>query len=179
MPAAATPSVALVSILAADRVGLVSAIAGRLYDLGINLRDTTFAAMGQGAEFSAVCELPADLDLAELERDLSGLPELEDARVEVSDYEFEATPGPEARITHRIEVSGGDQLGLIARLADVFREYGANIVRLEAQKIPTPGGDRYVTRFAVSIPPARAEICLSAVANTAGSLRLDCDAEEV
>jgi glycine cleavage system transcriptional repressor len=70
-------------------------------------------------------------------------------------------------------------LGLIARLDDVFREYGANIVRLEAQKIPTPGGDRYVTRFAVSIPPARAEICLSAVANTAGSLRLDCDAEEV
>ena len=137
MPTAA-PSVALVSILAADRVGLVSAIAGRLYDLGINLRDTTFAAMGQGAEFSAVCELPADLDLAELERDLSGLPELEDARVEVSDYEFEATPGPEARITHRIEVSGGDQLGLIARLADVFREYGANIVRLEAQKTPLP-----------------------------------------
>ena len=102
MPAAASP-VALVSILAADRVGLVSAIAGRLYDLGINLRDTTFAAMGQGAEFSAVCELPPHLDLAELERDLSSLPELEDARVEVSDYEFEPTPGPEARITHRIE----------------------------------------------------------------------------
>ena len=101
MPAA-KDSVALVSILAADRVGLVSAIAGRLYDLGINLRDTTFAAMGQGAEFSAVCELPPDLDLAELERDLSDLPELEDARVEVSDYEFEATPGPEALITHRI-----------------------------------------------------------------------------
>ena len=111
--------------------------------------------------------------------DLSGLPELEDARVEVSDYEFEATPGPEALITHRIEVSGGDQLGLIARLAEVFREYGTNIVRLEAQKTTGSGGDRYVTRFAVSIPPARAEICLSAVANTAGSLRLDCNVEEV
>jgi glycine cleavage system transcriptional repressor len=72
-------------------------------------------------------------------------------------------------------VSGGDQLGLIARLADVFRD----IVRLEAQKTTTSSGDRYVTRFAVSIPPARAEICLSAVANTAGSLRLDCNVEEV
>ena len=155
MPTAA-PSVALVSILAADRVGLVSAIAGRLYDLGINLRDTTFAAMGQGAEFSAVCELPADLDLAELERDLSGLPELEDARVEVSDYEFEATPGPETRITHRIEVSGGDQLGLIARLADVFREYGANIVRLEAQKIPAPAATaRHPLRHFHSTRPRR------------------------
>ena len=178
MPAA-TPSVALVSILAADRVGLVSAIAGRLYDLGINLRDTTFAAMGQGAEFSAVCELPADLDLAELERDLSGLPELEDARVEVSDYEFEATPGPEAWITHRIEVSGGDQLGLIARLAEVFREYGANIVRLEAQKTTSPRRRPLRHPLRRFHSPARAEICLSAVANTAGSLRLDCDVEEV
>jgi glycine cleavage system transcriptional repressor len=172
------PTLALVSILAADRVGLVSAIAGRLYDHGINLRDTTFAAMGQGADFSAVCELPDDLGLGELERDLASLPELEDARVEVTGYEFEATPGPEGRVTHTIELSGGDQLGLIARMAEVFREYGANIVRLEARTIQDSTGDRYVTRFAVNIPPARTEICLSAVANTAGSLRLDCDVKE-
>ncbi|UEM05947.1 ACT domain-containing protein [Skermanella rosea] len=177
MPSA-KPPLALVSILAADRVGLVSAIAGRLYDLGINLRDTTFAAMGQGAEFSAVCELPGDLGTAELERELSALPELAEARVEVTDYEYEATPGPGTLVTHIIELSGGDQLGLIARLAEVFREYGANIVRLEAQTVPGSGGDRYMTRFGVAIPPARAEICLSAVANTAGSLRLDCSVEE-
>jgi hypothetical protein len=48
-----------------------------------------------------------------------------------------------------------------------------------SRRTPTVCHGPYVTRFAVSIPPARAEICLSAVANTAGSLRLDCNVEEV
>ena len=80
--------------------------------------------------------------------------------------------GPMGRITHRIEVEGGDQLGLIARLADIFAQYGANIVRLDAQKLPEAEGGRYVTRFPVWMPAARADICLAAVANTAGSLGL-------
>jgi len=83
------------------------------------------------------------------------------------------------RITHRVEVSGGDQLGLIARLAEIFTHYGANIVRLEAQKLPDQEGGRYVTRFAVSLPPERAELCLAAVGNTAGSLGLASRAEAV
>ena len=51
-------SVALVSILCADRVGLVSAISDHLFDAGVNLRDTIFAALGAGAGFTSVCELP-------------------------------------------------------------------------------------------------------------------------
>ena len=82
------------------------------------------------------------------------------------------------RITHRIEVSGGDQLGLIARLAELFTQYGANIVRLEALKLPEAEGGRYVTRFAVWLPPEHAAVCLATVANTAGSLGLTSRAEE-
>ena len=52
---AAAPSIALVSVLCADRVGLVSGIADHLFDAGVNLRDTNFAALGSGAEFSALC----------------------------------------------------------------------------------------------------------------------------
>ena len=47
-------SIALISILCADRVGLVSAVADHLFSEGINLRDTNFAALGSGAELSAV-----------------------------------------------------------------------------------------------------------------------------
>src|ERR1700720_2559272 len=50
-------SIALVSIVSRDRVGLVSAIADHLFAAGINLRDTTFAVLGQGAEFTPSCEL--------------------------------------------------------------------------------------------------------------------------
>jgi glycine cleavage system transcriptional repressor len=166
------PSIALISLLARDRVGLVSAVANHLFAAGINLRDTTFAAMGQGAEFTAVCELPDSLSLAGLERELTALPDLAGAQVRVVPFGFDPVPGPMGRITHVLEIAGGDQLGLIARLSDIFTQFGANIVRLDAQKLPEAGGDRYMTRFAVWLPPDRAQACLAAVSNTAGSLGL-------
>jgi glycine cleavage system transcriptional repressor len=171
-------SVALVSILCADRVGLISAISDHLFDAGVNLRDTIFAALGSGAEFTSVCELPDDLTVAELERGLRGLDVLENAQVRVVPYSFDPEPGEAGRVTHRIAVSGGDQLGLVARLTDVFAQYEANIVRLEARKLSEAEGGLYVTRFAVSIPPDRGELCLSTIRNTAGMLGLACTVEE-
>jgi glycine cleavage system transcriptional repressor len=165
-------SVALVSVLCRDRVGLVSAIADCLFDAGVNLRDTTFAVLGEGAEFTSICELPSDLTAEALGAKLALLPELAEAQLRVIRYGFDPRPGPMGRITHRIEVSGGDQLGLIARLAEIFTQNGANIVRLDAQKLPEAEGGRYVTRFAVWLPPARAALCLAAVENTAGTLGL-------
>jgi glycine cleavage system transcriptional repressor len=168
---------ALLSILSPDRVGLISAITGHLFNAGINLRDTTFAVMGQGAEFTAVCEVPDDLATETLQAELARLPELADGQIRVLPYVFDTAPGPAGRITHRVVLSGGDQPGLVARLSDIFTQFGANIVRLDAQTVPDAAGGRYITRFAVWIPPERAEICLSAIANTAGTLGLACEAE--
>ena len=173
------PALALLSILCRDRVGLVSAVADHLFGIGVNLGDATFAVLGGGAEFTAVCELPEGVAPQDLEEGLRKLPELEAAQIRAVPYAFEPVLGPLGRITHRIEVSGGDQLGLIARLSEIFARYGANIVRLEAQKLPEAQGSRYVTRFAVSIPSEQAEICLASVANTAGSLGLESRAEAV
>jgi glycine cleavage system transcriptional repressor len=170
-------SVALVSILCPDQVGLVAAIADHLFAAGVNLRDTTFAVLGQGAEFTSVCELPDGLSPDGLAEGLALVSELEGAQIRTMAFTFDPAPGPMGRITHRIEVSGGDQLGLIARLAEIFTQYGANIVRLDAQKLPDAEGGRYVTRFAVWLPPERAGICLAAVANTAGSLGLKSHVE--
>jgi len=171
--------VALVSILCGDRIGLVAAIADHMFAQGINLRDTTFAVLGKGAEFTSICELPSGLRPADLETGLRTLPELAGAEVRVVAYPFDPVPGPMGRITHRVEVEGGDQLGLIARLADIFAQSGANIVRLDAQKLPDSEGGRYITRFLVWLPPARAAFCLAAVANTAGSMGLASRAEAV
>ena len=51
-------------------------------------------------------------------------------------------------------------------------------MRLEARKLPEAEGGLYVTRFAVSVPPDRANACLATVANTAGSLGLACQVED-
>ncbi|WP_243367878.1 glycine cleavage system protein R [Microvirga solisilvae] len=170
-------SVALVSVLGPDRVGLIAAIAEHLFDIGVNLRDTTFASLGSGAEFLAICELPSGLEASTIEAGLRQVPELEGAEVRAVPYAFDPSPGPAGSITHRITISGGDQLGLVARLAEVFKQYDANIVRLEARKLSDAEGGLYVTRFAVFIPQERESLCLATVSNTAGALGLDCDVE--
>ncbi len=165
-------AVALGSILAPVRVGLAAEIADHLFDAGVNLGDTTFAVLGTGAEFTAVCELPSELTLEALEQELVQLPSLASAQVRVVPYMFDPRPDETGKVTHRITISGGDQLGLVARLSHVFAQYQANIVRLEARKLPNAEGGLYVTRFAVAIPPDRTSACLATVGNTAGSLGL-------
>ena len=169
---------ALVSVLGPDRVGLVAAIADCLFSAGVNLGDTAFATLGAGADFQAVCELPEAVTTDSIEAALRRLPELEGAQVQVVPYAFDPQPSEMARVSHRITISGGDQLGLVARLAEVFRQYDANIVRLEARKLPAAEGGKYVTRFAVWIPLERTNLCLATVANTAGSLGLSCEMHE-
>lgn len=165
----------LISIFCPDRTGLVAAITGRLFEVGANLGDTSFAMLGSGAEFTSVCDLPQDISAADLEGDLASLPELAGARVSVRAFDMDQAAGPLGRVTHRVVLSGGDRPGLIARLSEVFGEFKANIVRLDAQRVPEQG--LYVTRLAVSIPE-RAEACLNTVANTAGELNLSCHVEE-
>lgn len=168
-------STVLISIFCPDRTGLVAAITGRLFEIGANLGDTSFAMLGSGAEFTSVCDLPADISAAELESDLGDLPELEAARLSVRPFDLDSATGPLGQVTHRIVLSGGDRPGLIARLSEVFGGFKANIVRLDAQRVPEQG--LYVTRLAVAIPE-RADACLNTVANTAGELNLSCHVEQ-
>lgn len=169
-------STVLISVFCSDRTGLIAAIAGRLFDVGANLGDSSFAMLGTGAEFTSVCEIPPDLSPAEVEAGLSALPILAGARISVRPFELDSAHGPLGRITHRVVVSGGDRPGLVARLSEVFGEFQANIVRMDAQRVPEQGV--YVTRFSVSIPN-RVDACLSTIANTAGELNLSCHVEVV
>ncbi|HVI51752.1 MAG TPA: ACT domain-containing protein [Candidatus Sulfotelmatobacter sp.] len=168
----------LVSVFCSDRTGLVSAIAGHLFEIGANLGDTSFAVLGAGAEFSSVCQLPAHVSEATLQAELAALPELAGATISVQLFGLDPQLRDNAQITHVVTVGGGDRPGLIARLSEAFTQFRANIVRMDAQRVPLAGGSRYVTRFAVSIPAASTESCLNTVANTAGELGLSCDVAE-
>ncbi|HEB79698.1 MAG TPA: amino acid-binding protein [Rhodospirillales bacterium] len=170
---------ALISFFCPDRIGIVASVAGRLFDLGANLGDTTFAVLGSGAKFTTVCELPDALSLQELEDELSGLTELENAQLTVAPFELSLEQGPSARITHRIKVAGGDRPGLIARLCEVFIQFKANIVRLNAVRNPEDKDDMYVIRIGVWIPEDNIKSCLATVANTAGGLGLECSWQDV
>ncbi|MSO65034.1 MAG: amino acid-binding protein [Alphaproteobacteria bacterium] len=157
-----------------DRVGLIAALTGRLFELGLNLGDTAFAVLGTGFEFSTVADVAAGVDPTTISRELVALPELRACAIEVHPFTFEPVHAESGRATHRIRVAGGDQPGLIARLAEAFGQFGANIVRLNSEREPGGAGFRYSTQFEVAMPADRAEACIAAVANTAEQLHLDC-----
>lgn len=167
------PRSLLIRIFARDEPGLVAVISRCLYELDLNLGDTAFAVLGTGAEFTVVVEEPVPVAIAEIDRNLRELPELDDAEITVEEFDIEPVHGPSAQITHRIVIRGNDQPGLIARLSEVFGDYGANIVRLNAERIPEGRRSVYVIRLAVWLPEGRADACLSAVTNTARQLQLE------
>ncbi|HVM85969.1 MAG TPA: ACT domain-containing protein [Candidatus Binatia bacterium] len=174
MTTAASNNTALVSIICEDHAGLIADVTGRLFDIGINLGDTTFAVLGGGAEFTLVAKLPKGVTLADLERELKSLPDMKDARLSVTAFSYRESHDERARITHRIEITGDDSPGLIARLSEAFRQFGANIVRLNSESVPSESGARFLLRLAIWVPQDKAAACLATVANTAGQMNLKC-----
>ena len=165
-------NVYLVSVLSSDKTGLVSAISGCLFDLGVNLGSTSFTILGSGAKFTAVCESESDLSKEDLQEALASLPELSGAEIQVVDFEFSPSPAANTEITHRITIQGGDHPGLVARLTEVFMEFDANIVRLNAEPISNDGEKQYLIRIAVWMPAYREHACLASISNTASSLQM-------
>ena len=163
-----------IAVSCPDHTGLLAAITGRLFDLGASLGDTSFAVLGEAAEFACVAELPDSVDPAEATSELAKLPDLAGAEIAVTPFTLGAVHGERGHITHRVEVRGTDAPGLVARLAEVFAEFGANIVRMDSEHVPGGGEGEYLIRFEVWLPPVRAASCLAAAANTAGSLGLSC-----
>ena len=101
---------ALITVFTRDQTGLIASISGCLYDLGINLGDATFAVLGEGAEFSAVCEVPAQTTLNEIQQALAELPMLAEAEIAVT--RFLALPNPRAeRPDHPSQSSYGVATG--------------------------------------------------------------------
>lgn len=163
-----------ISIFCQDQVGLISAVTGKLFDLGANLGDTSFAVLGAGAEYTAVCSVPTALDDQDIHSQLSFLPELAQAEIRVSPFRLKTAHSKTATITHRIRIEGGDNPGLVARLTEVFVEFDANIVRLNTELIPGDPDDQYRIDIQVNIPDSNAQTCLAIIENTASTLRMRC-----
>lgn len=170
---------ALISIICEDHKGLIADVTGRLYDLGVNLGDTTFAVLGGGAEFTLVGKLPQDLHLHHVEHELRALPMLKNAQLTVAPFSYRESHDDTAHITHRIEITGDDSPGLIARLSEAFRPMGANIVRLNSESVPSINGARFLLRMAVAVPESKEAVCMATVANTAGQMNLTCHWQRV
>ncbi|GEO82785.1 amino acid-binding protein [Pararhodospirillum oryzae] len=157
----------------------MAAVAGRLFDLGADLADTSFATLGQGAEFTIVCDLPDSVGAGIVRAELQALPGLAETSVWVGPFLLPEDSSEAQRVTHRVTVSGGDRPGLLARLAEVFIEYDASIVRLDSHRLREPARTRYVVHFDVNLARARETPCLATIKNTAEDLGVACSIETV
>ena len=146
---------ALISIICEDHSGLIAEVTGRLFDLGINLGDTTFAVLGGGAEFTLVAKLPQGISLTDVEKELKTLPLLKDAKLTVAAFQYRESHDEQAHITHRVEITGDDSPGLVARLSEALPKFGANIVRLNSESVPSASGARFLLRMARCPPRGR------------------------
>ena len=152
-----------------DDQGLLAAVAGRLYELGGDVGDASFALLGEEAQMSCVCSFPESQDAAAVRDALVALPALREGQVTVAPFTLGRTHGESGRVTHVVNLRGADQPGLLARLAEGFGETGANVVRMDAER--EADGD-YVMRFEVWVPPGREDTCLANAANTAEAMGL-------
>ena len=170
---------ALISILCEDRAGLIADVTGRLYDLGINLGDTTFAVLGGGAKLTVVAKLPSDISIADVEDELRSIAVLNGADMSVAPFTYRETHGQTAQVTHRIEITGDDSPGLIARVSEALRPMGANIVELNSESVPGASGARFLLRMAIWVPQGKEAVCMATIANTAGQMNLSCRWQQV
>lgn len=170
---------ALISILCEDRPGLIADVTGRLYELGINLGDTSFAVLGSGAKFTVVARLPADITIKDVDEDLRSMPVLKGAEMSIAPFAYRETHDQTAHVTHRIEIAGDDSPGLIARLSEAVRPLGANIVELNSESAPGASGARFILHMAIWVPKGKEAVCMATIANTAGQMNLSCRWQQV
>lgn len=170
----------LISIVGRDKVGIISEATAYLFDIGANIADSSYAVLGEGFELSAIASFTAEPAVEDMVQGLGNLPLLADARITVLPFDFDTTRGDTAKISHTVEITGGDRPGLIARISEVLMDYDANIVRMSSKRhVDADGVAHYRTRFAICAPTDRFSALEAALSNTAGSLRLECRVEAV
>lgn len=170
----------LITIIGRDQVGVISEVSGYLFDIGANIADSSYAVLGEGFELSAVATFVSAIDTSEIEEGLAGLATLNGARIAIVPFDFDTKRSETATISHTVEITGGDRPGLVARISEVLVEYDANIVRMSSKRnVDDQGEAHYRTRFAICAAEDRLDALSAALANTAGSLRLNCTIEAV
>jgi glycine cleavage system transcriptional repressor len=140
-----------------DRPGLVADLARLIYNSDANLEDSRMTILGTDFAVILLCsgmredcgdrlaigakQLERDHGLTILLRHLEGGPR-------------SAVPGPGTRL-YRVEAAGEDRAGIVAGICGVLARHGVNIVELESQSQPGPGGSpHYRMTIRAEVPEA-------------------------
>jgi len=118
-----------ITAIGRDRPGIVAGLTGALRDLGCNLEDVSSTILRGHFTMMFVVDAPAEA--GEIQRALAEAGEPLEVSVTVRDVEAGAPDRPEA--THTLTVYGADRPGIVAGIAGLLAERGANITNLSCR----------------------------------------------
>ena len=147
----------ILSAIGRDRPGLVSELARLVLEADANLEDSRMTILGTDFAVILLCSSRAAdgadrlaIGSKRLERD-HGLTIL---IRELPAGRRPAVPAPGTRL-YRVEAAGEDRAGIVAGICGVLADHGVNIVELDTQSRPGPGGaPHYRMAIRAEVPDA-------------------------
>ena len=134
-----------VTVVGADRPGIVSGVTKVLYELGCNLADATSTILR--GQFSMMLVVGCAASRDELEQGLAAVARDLDLSVTVVDLHPGAAREPAP--THVVSVYGADRPGIVYRIADALAGAGANVTDFVSRLMDSSGEPVYALMLEV------------------------------
>ena len=139
------------TIIGADRPGLVQLIATRVADHGGNWLESRMCHLG--GQFAGI--LRAEVPAARVDELVKALQTLESAGLNVTIHtESGAAPSAIGSVA-ALELVGQDRPGILRLVAGVLAAHGVNVEELASERVSAPmgGGTLFKARATVLVPP--------------------------
>ena len=127
-------SVAMLTGVGHDRVGIVAALTEELFSAGCNILDSSMTLLRSEFAIILMVQLPENLTLEQLQERLESVSKSIDFTVHarlLSDDELEEEPEPGTM--HMISVYGADRPGIVSGITRKLADLGVNITDVETK----------------------------------------------
>ncbi|PTX97975.1 ACT domain-containing protein [Opitutus sp. ER46] len=142
----------VMTVIGADRPGLVQMVATRVADHGGNWLESRMCRLG--GQFAGILRVEVSTDRRdELVNALRTL-EVDGLRV-IMHAEGGATTAPVDRPLVHVEIVGHDRPGILRSVSGVFAAHGLNVEELASERVNAPmdGGTLFRAKATVFVPP--------------------------
>ena len=128
-----TREVAL-TVIGADRVGIISAMTSALADLGSNLEDSSMTILRGHFAMTLIISTPASVE--EVRAAVTDLAASLELLVDVREVALDPV-GPDAGVRHTLVVQGADRPRIVAQVMSVVAAHGGNVTDLTTRLVGT------------------------------------------
>ncbi len=137
----------LLTVVGADRTGLVESLARRIADLGGNWEESRMARLS--GQFAGI--VLVSVEAARTDELVAGLRGMVDVGLQVTAHAIAARPPGGAGARVRLEVTGADRPGIVREVSRILAQRGVNIEELESQVVSAPMSGEALFRARASL----------------------------